>query len=385
LVKLNGNLVAGGDVHADGVQMSPNGSRVIYAADQLQDSVVELFSASTDGGTAVKLNGPLANGGDVTPGSQLYSPDGARVLYHADQDNDEVFEVFSVAAAGGSAPVRLNGSLVLGGDVRPQGLKFSPNSSRVLYTADQLTNEMFELYSVASTGGVATKLSGSLVSGGDVADDAKFSPDSSRVLYRADQRVDDVLELFTVGSLGGTPLRVSGDLVVGGDVVRAEFSPDGSQVIYLADQELDEVFELFAVSASGGTAQKISGPMALGGDVADWRFSPDGQTLVYRADQTVDGQFELYAVALSVSLDGDYNEDGRVDTADYTVWRDTLAGSSGGAEKYALWKANFGRGSGSGQVAAEISTVPEPATWVLLGGAMSALIRRGRRRELLTR
>ncbi|MEX2168312.1 MAG: LamG-like jellyroll fold domain-containing protein [Pirellulales bacterium] len=59
-------------------------------------------------------------------------------------------------------------------------------------------------------------------------------------------------------------------------------------------------------------------------------------------------------------VDGDYNEDGTVNAADYTVWRDggspddTIAG-------YNLWKANFGN-SGSGAGAA----VPEPSTLALL-------------------
>ena len=200
-LKLNPQLVTQGNVLADGLQLSPTGNRVLYAADQERASVVEIFSVSTFGGPVAKLNGTLTNGGSVTPGSQLFSPDGTRVLYHADQNSDEVFELFSVSATGGT-PVRLNGPLVLDGDVRREGLQFSPNGSRVLYTADQQTDETFELFSVASQGGAAVKLSGALVAGGDVADDAIFSPDGSRVLYRADQNTDEVVELYQRVRLG---------------------------------------------------------------------------------------------------------------------------------------------------------------------------------------
>jgi hypothetical protein len=56
---------------------------------------------------------------------------------------------------------------------------------------------------------------------------------------------------------------------------------------------------------------------------------------------------------LRVALPGDYNHDGRVDSADYTVWRDTKGSTTdlradGNADgvvdeaDYDLWKANFG-------------------------------------------
>ena len=160
--------------------------------------------------------------------------------------------------------------------------------------------------------------------GGDVADDATFSPNSSLVLYRAEQNSDGLMELFSVSSGGGTPVRLNATLVAGGNVVRASFSPDGSRVVYLADQDTNEEFELYAVPSFGGSPVKISGPMTGGGNVIDWQFSPDGQRVVYRADQDVDEQFELYSASFANDTPGDFNHDGRVNAADYTVWRNGL-------------------------------------------------------------
>jgi hypothetical protein len=85
-------------------------------------------------------------------------------------------------------------------------------------------------------------------------------------------------------------------------------------------------------------------------------------------------------------LPGDYNQDGHVDAADYTVWRDTLgqsvtAGTHAdgdgdgmiGSADYDVWKAHFGRtalGSGAG------AAIPEPSGVVLLiaGIAMSGIV-----------
>jgi autotransporter-associated beta strand protein len=88
------------------------------------------------------------------------------------------------------------------------------------------------------------------------------------------------------------------------------------------------------------------------------------------------------------ALIGDYNNDGKVNAADYTVWRDNLGapGSVLGANRdplnggavssadYASWKANFGQGAGSGSFGS--AAVPEPTSFVLfamalVGGACS--------------
>jgi hypothetical protein len=76
---------------------------------------------------------------------------------------------------------------------------------------------------------------------------------------------------------------------------------------------------------------------------------------------------------------GDYNGNGIVDAADYTIWRDTLgsttdlrangdnAGASAGKidqADYTLWKSKFGTTSGSG--ALSLGAVPEPSSAALL-------------------
>jgi hypothetical protein len=73
-------------------------------------------------------------------------------------------------------------------------------------------------------------------------------------------------------------------------------------------------------------------------------------------------------------LPGDYNHNGIVDAADYTVWRDGL-GSTFTQSDYTVWKANFGNHSGSG--ASANAAVPEPATvWLLVTGILALCSRR---------
>jgi hypothetical protein len=86
--------------------------------------------------------------------------------------------------------------------------------------------------------------------------------------------------------------------------------------------------------------------------------------------------FQVIEVA---TLTGDYNGNGVVDAADYTIWRDTLGsttdlranGDNTGASAgkidqadYNVWKSNFGNHSGSG--AGANAALPEPASLVML-------------------
>ncbi len=100
------------------------------------------------------------------------------------------------------------------------------------------------------------------------------------------------------------------------------------------------------------------------------------------ADRTYD-QLVSY-VGVSIAVDGDYNADGVVNAADYTVWRDALGQNvtlpnenatpgSVTQEDYAVWASNYGRSAGM----ATAVSVPEPTAALL---TLSSLAILGRRR-----
>jgi hypothetical protein len=104
-----------------------------------------------------------------------------------------------------------------------------------------------------------------------------------------------------------------------------------------------------------------------------------------------DSQQKVLAFSLGVA--GDYNSDGVVDAADYTVWRDHLgqtfalpneaSGVTTGMvtqEDYDYWKLHFGEGaSGSGAGSLASGSVPEPTGIALAAIGMIGLLV-GRRR-----
>jgi hypothetical protein len=78
-----------------------------------------------------------------------------------------------------------------------------------------------------------------------------------------------------------------------------------------------------------------------------------------------------------VFLLGDNNDDGTVNAADYTVWRNNLGAPAGtllndgdggviGQAQYATWKTNFGATLGSGSGSFENVAVPEPSIATIL-------------------
>jgi len=173
--------------------------------------------------------------------------------------------------------------------------------------------------------------------------------------------------VFNYGTIGGGG-TVNGNFINLG-MITVEFldesTPNGLNVTGSAflNGTLDVVgdvtpsagsFEVFTAGSIGGTPELSLTP------AADEFF-----------DIVITGSSVLL-VPSSGSLPGDYNENGEVDAADYTVFRDGLFTSASlpndnnlgtpiRKEHYDLWKASFGNTASS-----TAAGVPEPATFGLL-------------------
>ena len=95
------------------------------------------------------------------------------------------------------------------------------------------------------------------------------------------------------------------------------------------------------------------------------------------ADSMWQVHYDNDTVSLLVTVAGDYNADGIVGIADYTLWRDTLGqavsqltgadGNGNGvvdAADYRVWKSNFGQQT-SAAIASSNTVVPEPKSIAL--------------------
>jgi len=117
----------------------------------------------------------------------------------------------------------------------------------------------------------------------------------------------------------------------------------------------------------------------LGATLYDWAFETEPNT-------------PILAGAKPVPVEGDYNGDGTVNAADYTVWRDRLGQNTAlpntdptdtddmvTQDEYTFWKSRFGSTSGSGAVNGN-SPVPEPTSLALLAAGAGAFVSWRRRR-----
>jgi hypothetical protein len=98
------------------------------------------------------------------------------------------------------------------------------------------------------------------------------------------------------------------------------------------------------------------------------------------------GNNSLITLMAAIGVPGDYNNNGKVDAADYSIWRDHLGqnfqltnegvGQSPGQvtqADYDFWVSQFGiPGAGSGSLAD--AAVPEPASALLAGLALVGVI-----------
>lgn len=148
-------------------------------------------------------------------------------------------------------------------------------------------------------------------------------------------------------------------------------------------ENVDDPFEKFVTSGPNGLASASGNQFVNTGgsmDAGDSVFSPT-------YDYTLDDAAAVKSLVLASAgtfLPGDFNGDGTVDTADYSLWRDNLGAVDEGAINrfgdgvggvtqldYQLWESNFGN---SLPAAVATSPVPEPATLalVLVGLAFAA-------------
>ncbi|MEN1681288.1 MAG: hypothetical protein AAGJ46_17000, partial [Planctomycetota bacterium] len=194
--------------------------------------------------------------------------------------------------------------------------------------------------------------------------------------------VDLILEDTAVANLGsldtGTSTSTPPSIMQGTNTVMADAGFDGEFVSLIIINSDEAVVNLASTTQSSSPA----GELIING-LTDESYddNPDAFNIVnWDAVSPVRG--------LSIAgapLGGDYNGDGVVDAADYTIWRDSVGASAGtlpndidggiiGVDQYLTWRTNFGYQSGP----APAAVVPEPASLLFVLAAAAGLPRRRR-------
>jgi hypothetical protein len=377
---------------------------------------------STAGGAPVRLTPDDFAGRQIANSGAQFSPDGRRVIYHGDQEALDVEELFIVPSEGGT-PVRVNAPLIANGDVGSYEVQFSPDGSRVLYTADQAVDGRTELYArVVEAGWVggsgnwdeaANWSHGYIpdeVMQTSIAGESQVTIGGNNVHQAFSLDVGDGSGTSVLSLHGETQLTVingvkigaggvlSGNGAIAGDVTvlsDGEIAPGGNAGVLAFSSltlEVGSTLSVEIVGTSGDSANdrvEVTGHAALGGrlaiDVSDDVELQVGDEFQILDSNSSSGQFDVISLPdilgddltwntsrlyesglLSVTFAGDFNGDETVDTSDYTVWRNGL-GTDYFPSDYAVWKSHFGqrRTPGAGSVQ-QTANVPEPNSYGLI-------------------
>jgi len=329
IVKLSNALVFGGDVvdfliSPDGFFVAYVADQDINGVFELYVVVVD----KTAGDTAVKVSEPMAGSGVFLPPSGKFSfgwaPDSSRVAYIANQNSANTFELFTATPDG-----QENDLVSALPDPNPgrnvKDFEWEPDSTLIAYVADQDSNGKFELYVSPSDSNIGNrKVSGIFVNGSGVREIPPvpsgeylfgWAPDSSRLAYIANQVTEDIFELFTSTPDGATKLKRSGDMGNNGKVDEFAWAPDNSQIAYLADQLNDLGVELYTTSPDDSQIpKKNSTGIDIGSNVTRFEWAPNSSRIAFIANKIVT-RFDLYTTSpddsnnVLVSLNSAFNSE----------------------------------------------------------------------------
>ncbi len=363
------NLVVNGSLHFGGGLLEITGGTItglaslaVPSGGEFRASGVQALRVTGAAGSTITATGDLTLGnaaavnGFGTQGTLQVGANGVTLL----DANDVVFDSLALATLGeAGSPGTLDAAngmtLDFGGNVTGYGTVSTTNNlAKPLINNGHITGDSLAepitlsgyvkgvgtFDNVNFTGTFAPGLSPAILSVGNLA----FSPTSTLIM-----------------ELGGTSpgsgydqLKSSGTIALDGTLELAlinGFIPTAGQT-----------FDIF----NGGMLSGAFSALVL----------PTIDGLAWNTSELANGMLSL----TPAGLPGDYNQNGTVDAADYTVWRDGL-GSTYTEIDYDVWKMHFGEslgGSGAIGLGSASPAVPEPTTLVMLLVAMLAVCSRRR-------
>lgn len=141
-----------------------------------------------------------------------WSPDGARIVYQADQQTYDQWELYSILSDGTDL-LKLNKTIIAGGDIQSynnlSAFLFTPDGSRIIYRGDLIRDEKYELFSVAPDGTDNIQLTNSFT--GIVWAPFYITADSQRIIYLANHETGKGTQLYSIRPDGTDPIKISND------------------------------------------------------------------------------------------------------------------------------------------------------------------------------
>jgi TolB protein len=208
------------------------------------------------------------------------APPHVDLLFASSRDGD--YAIYGVGAAGGRE-VRLTKGH--GDPARPEGLFYavqpawSPNGRLIAFASRRDGHS--HIYVMRADG---THVRG-VTTGASDDDGPEWAPDGRRIAFSRENA------LYTVASAGGPARRLSGGS--GGEAANPVWSPDGKLIAYDYRRVGVSIRELWVIGVDGSYARPLTRLRAVS-TLPTW--SPDGRRLAFQSN--VHGRhFEIYSIA----------------------------------------------------------------------------------------
>lgn len=253
---------------------SPDSTRVLVHGNLDGGTDWALYVLATAGGGPVQLSTP----GMKLPSSVTYwSPDGTKITWMEGPTNNGPW-VQMVANADGTGVLPVSGAMVADGGVRlMQGNNpWASDSTRLVFVADKEVDEKFELFSVNANGTALGKLSPALGAGADVAD-YECSPVGALVAFKTTVGNYDLQVVPASGAILPTTQSVASE-----SVGEFHWIPGGTRIAWSCYDFADTLRHMRSREVGAATTQELYTGLA-GEDLASvWRWSPTGNRIAFR-------------------------------------------------------------------------------------------------------